>query len=107
MKIAVLRSKTVKDNKLKTNGENTVCKNAFYMIKDYLFFEYGSCSFCLDANRRFIDSLIYNNRVEVKRTKKSRLYFFNGQIKSYFLKEINSLCSNANVSAAFMRTKTK
>ena len=25
--------KTVKDNKLKTNGENTVCKNAFYMIK--------------------------------------------------------------------------
>lgn len=43
--------KTVKDNKLKTNGENTVCKNAFYMIKDYLFFEYGSCSFCLDAKK--------------------------------------------------------
>ena len=24
--------KTFKDNKLKTNGENTVCKNAFYTI---------------------------------------------------------------------------
>lgn len=30
-----------------------------------------------------------------KRTKKSRLYFFNGQIESYFLKEINSLRSDS------------
>ena len=30
--------KTVKYSKLKTNGENTVCKNAFYYKYD-LFFE--------------------------------------------------------------------
>ncbi len=46
-------------------------------------------NFCLDTNRRFIDSLIDNSGVEIKVTKNQDCIFSNGQNKSCFLKEIN------------------